>query len=186
MGFFVARPAQFSIQPGFSFKKRTPSSSAVIRHFFGFLPKLNSPRNANVANDKITTASVNPAPRNPAPTGLIGDKAAEWACCAASASAPHPLLCEFWQTLHQSAVVFTAEGYDSRGQFNAPSAKRQLKAVEKVLTATVSIKTESGTSPVRPKKLYVVKSAVPFLKLNRIRGSPPELGWRTSNATTEA
>jgi hypothetical protein len=79
---------------------------------FSFLPEAQQPRIANVVNAMIATASVNPAPRNPAPTRLIGDKAAELPCCAASVRAPHPLSCEFWQTSHHAAVVFTAEGYD--------------------------------------------------------------------------
>jgi hypothetical protein len=61
-----------------------------------------------------------------------------------------------------------------------------MRTIKTLLTATVSMNTESGTSPVWLKKLYVAKSSVPFLKLSRITGSPPALDWRTSKATTEA
>ena len=55
------------------------------------------------------------------------------------------------------------------------------------LTARALTKDASGTSPSEPNRLYVWnESAVPFLKLKRSTGSPPEDAWRTSSATAAA
>ena len=53
-------------------------------------------------------------------------------------------------------------------------------------TWSVLTKVETGISVVEFRKLYVLNtSSVPFLKTNRMTGSPPEAGCRTSNAAAD-
>ena len=44
--------------------------------------------------------------------------------------APHPLSCEFWQTLHHAAVVFTAEGCEDVSEVPYAKADAHSNSVD--------------------------------------------------------
>lgn len=111
-------------------------------------------------NAPIVTA----APTAPAAAGLKLGCALATAAEAAAASSPHPRSSVLLQTVHQSAVVLITED------------------------CSLDLKSESGTSPDCPKRLYVVKlsSSVPFLNRKRINGSSEELPVLSSNTVAAA
>ena len=144
-----------------------------MTRFFFPLPNDNTPRKNNTANVIKKTAIVKPAPRKPAPTGLMSSWCVLLAVVAGEGETGasrelHPRKVVWLQTPHHCKVVLTATG------------------------SKVERKVERGTSPFpfHPLKdiLWVVKSSssVPFLKLNLITGWPPDAGWRTSITTAAA
>jgi hypothetical protein len=153
--------------------KRAKRSHTVPGCLDRRLPNLlivNTPKKARVKPINATTIRVKPAPRTPAPAGLILGRAAASPCSVARARAAQPLSWLLAQTLHQAAVVFIAIGWQ-KYQYEA-SLEQSPR-----LTAIASMKADNGTSPVRLRKLYVTKSAsLPFLKLKRMTGSPPSEG----------
>jgi hypothetical protein len=78
MGFSVTQPETFSIGQtvdGYGLQHTSSSSLLPTWRLFDTFPRVSNPRKANVPSDKAATASVTPAPKNPAPRGLIGDAA---------------------------------------------------------------------------------------------------------------
>lgn len=59
------------------------------------------------------TARVRPAPRNPAPTGLIREWCSPLLLVAARCKAAHPRSWSFLHTLHHEAVELITRGYEN-------------------------------------------------------------------------